>query len=195
MSGYGKLPSNDSMRMLISDILKDLGISPGLAGYHQLRASVEYVMEDMSRINSITKDVYVHIANRFATTPTAVERNLRHAISIGWCKGNPTTQRKLFGYTVGEDYTNPKVGEFICTVADYIHLLRPEESRRLGRIKHTATNVADAHPVDEFKCSSCGVHLKDWVEVYFDIEDPDDEINREYVMKYCPECGHQIVEE
>ena len=195
MSGWNKLPVNDSIRMLISDVLKDLGVSTNITGYYQLRTAIEYLLEDMSRVTSMTKILYVDVAKLYNTTPAAIERNIRHAIESSWARGNVDTQHKLFGYSVSMDSANPTVTQFVSTVADYIQLLRPEKRISLGRIKHTATNIADAHPVDEFKCSSCGVHLKDWTEVYFDIEDPDDEINREYVMKYCPECGHQIVEE
>lgn len=60
----------------------------------------------------------------------------------------------------------------------------------------TCKNVSEYHEADQFICSECGIHLEDWVEVWFD-EDfgySENEIRSEYTMRYCPNCGRKIVE-
>ena len=55
-------------------------------------------------------------------------------------------------------------------------------------------NISELHPVDEFMCSKCGLHLEGWTRVEYD-EDTEDTTYHEYELKYCPGCGRQIVEE
>lgn len=54
-------------------------------------------------------------------------------------------------------------------------------------------NVTDNHPVDEFICSECGFTTREFSETVID-EDAEDEYCREFYIKYCPQCGAQIVE-
>lgn len=183
LRAWDKLPTNESIRMLISDILKDLGISTNVNGYYQLRYLIEFLLEDMSRINSITKTLYQVGAKAFDTTPTAIERNCRHAIEAGWVRGNMDTQKKLFGYTISMDDDAPTVSVFLCTVADYVQLLRPQ----------TVYNDSEYNDVDGFKCSGCGIQLEGWTRVVLD-EDDGDILNYEYAFRSCPNCGNKIVD-
>ena len=53
--------------------------------------------------------------------------------------------------------------------------------------KH-GSNITKNHPVDEFICSKCGIHLEEWVRVVID-EDRDDTYYYEYAFYFCPNCG------
>ena len=105
--------------MKTSVILKDLGISANLLGYHYLRYGIELVTGDMSYMNGIVKKLYTEIANEFGTKPSRVERAIRFAIEQGWHRGSPHAMDAIFGHSVKEG-VNPTNAEFICTVADYI---------------------------------------------------------------------------
>lgn len=105
--------------MKTSVILKDLGISANLLGYHYLRYGIELVMNDMSYMNNIVKKLYPEIAKKFDTKPSRVERVIRFAIEQGWHRGGPYAMDAVFGHSVKEG-VNPTNAEFICTVADYI---------------------------------------------------------------------------
>ena len=48
------------------------------------------------------------------------------------------------------------------------------------------------HEVDQFICSNCGIELQDWNRVERD-EDNGDITYREYVFKFCPECGAKVI--
>ena len=52
-------------------------------------------------------------------------------------------------------------------------------------------NIAEAHPVDEFVCSNCGICLMEWCRVVID-EESGDEFYYEYEFKHCPECGMEV---
>lgn len=41
-------------------------------------------VEDMNMLNSITKILYPTIAKNHQTTPSRVERAIRHAIEVAW---------------------------------------------------------------------------------------------------------------
>ncbi len=112
--------------MLISEIIKEVGVPVSLLGYHYLKYAVEMIVEDISLINSITKIVYPKIAKRFNTTDSRVERAIRNAIETGWSRGNQNIQNKLFGYTIDSNKGKPTNCEFIVTVADYINMLKVE---------------------------------------------------------------------
>lgn len=66
------------------------------------------------------------IAKQFNTTRSKAERAIRHAIEVGWERGNIDTIQKLFGYTVDMNKGKPTNSEFIATVADYIHMNESE---------------------------------------------------------------------
>ena len=52
-------------------------------------------------------------------------------------------------------------------------------------------NIGTVHPVDEFVCSKCGIHLEGWTRVVTD-EDDGELYYYEYEFKYCPNCGAKM---
>ena len=54
----------------------------------------------------ITKELYPGIAERFNTTPSRVERAIRHAIEVAWSRGRIETINKYFGYTIHDEKAN-----------------------------------------------------------------------------------------
>ena len=76
----------------------------------------------MDILNSITKQLYPSIAQKFDTTPSRVERAIRHAIEVAWGRGELDTLNSLFGYTVNGGKGKPTNSEFIALIADKIRL-------------------------------------------------------------------------
>lgn len=106
---------------MVSTVLKNLGVPVSLMGYHYLKYAICLMIKDMSVINcGITKILYPTIAKYFETTPSRVERAIRHAIEVSWCRANPKIQDELFGHTVDATKGKPTNSEFIATVADFI---------------------------------------------------------------------------
>ena len=79
-------------------------------------------VEDMEVINSVTKILYPEVAKRYRTTPSRVERAIRHAIEVAWDRGDLETLQKFFGYTVSNAKGKPTNSEFIAMIADRIRL-------------------------------------------------------------------------
>ena len=100
-------------------------IAPHIKGYQYLRESITLAVNDPDIINSITKILYPTIAKKFETTPSRVERAIRHAIEVAWNRGNPDVLNNLFGYTISNGKGKPTNSEFIALIADNIRLTHP----------------------------------------------------------------------
>lgn len=102
----------------ISKIFISVGIPPHIKGYSFLREGVKMVVKNPEMINSITKKLYPMIGERFSTTPSKVERAIRHAIEVSWAKGRIGTINNIFGVNVFLGQEKPTNGEFIALIAD-----------------------------------------------------------------------------
>lgn len=108
-------------RFEIASVVKDLGISAHLKGYHYIISAVQLLLE--KPIKSFM-DLYKSVAKEFDTTASGVERAMRHAICMNWDRANPETVKKMFGRSIG--YENPTVSEFVATIADYLSMAGDE---------------------------------------------------------------------
>ncbi|MBE3555950.1 MAG: sporulation transcription factor Spo0A [Firmicutes bacterium] len=106
----------------ISTLIHDLGVPAHIKGYQYLREAILMVYKDREVLGAVTKVLYPTIAAQFETTPSRVERAIRHAIEVAWGRGNAETIRKMFGYTVDAERDKPTNSEFIAMVADYLQL-------------------------------------------------------------------------
>ena len=62
------------------------------------------------------------VAKTFQTTPSRVERAIRHAIEVAWDRGDLDTLQRFFGYTVSNTKGEPTSSEFIALIADKLQL-------------------------------------------------------------------------
>ena len=102
----------------VSDIFVTMGIPANIKGYRFLREAVMLSVEQPSIINYITKKLYPTIAQRHDTTPSKVERAIRHAIEVGWNRGRLDRINEIFNVKAFEVKERPTNGEFIALVAD-----------------------------------------------------------------------------
>lgn len=102
----------------ISHIFITVGIPAHIKGYQFLREAIKLAVENPSIINSITKQLYPSIAKRFETTPSKVERAIRHAIEVGWNRGRADRVNDIFGVKAFDRKDKPTNGEFIALIAD-----------------------------------------------------------------------------
>ena len=73
-------------------------------------------------MGAVTKELYPMIAQKFQTTPSRVERAIRHAIELAWDRGNVEMMTKFFGYTINLERGKPTNSEFIAMVADKLRI-------------------------------------------------------------------------
>ncbi len=102
----------------ISNVFISIGIPAHIKGYHFLRHAVKMVVENPDAINRITKELYPGIAKSFSTSPSKVERAIRHAIEVAWTRGRIENINQVFGYNVYNKNDKPTNGEFIALIAD-----------------------------------------------------------------------------
>ncbi len=79
-------------------------------------------VEDPYIINSVTKRLYPDVAKKFSTTPSKVERAIRHAIEVAWNRGRIEAINAIFGTRVYLGSEKPTNSEFIALVADKLIL-------------------------------------------------------------------------
>ena len=108
------------MNEKISDTLKDLGIPVSLLGYSYLRKAISMVIVAPAVINQLTKTIYPVVALEFNTTPSRVERAIKHAIEVGCVRGSLSAYNSIFRSSFASDKGKPTNGEFIATVADWL---------------------------------------------------------------------------
>lgn len=106
----------------VTEILHQIGVPAHIKGYHYLRDSIVMSVENSDIINAVTKQLYPSVAKRFSTTPSRVERAIRHAIEVAWDRGDIDILNSYFGYTIHNDRGKPTNSEFIAMISDKLRL-------------------------------------------------------------------------
>ena len=118
-----------NVEAMVTSVIHEIGVPAHIKGYQYLREAIKIAVGDMEVINAITKVLYPQVAKTFATTPSRVERAIRHAIEVAWDRGDLETLQRFFGYTVNSAKGKPTNSEFIALVADRLQLqIRSNES-------------------------------------------------------------------
>ena len=115
-------PDKNSIETMVTGIIHEIGVPAHIKGYQYLREAIIIAVEDMDVINAITKVLYPQVAKTFGTTPSRVERAIRHAIEVAWDRGDLDTLQRFFGYTVSNTKGKPTNSEFIALIADKLQL-------------------------------------------------------------------------
>ena len=123
-SAYEKAPdpSEHDLEADVTNMIHEIGVPAHIKGYQYLREAIMMSVEDIEMLGSITKILYPTIAKKYQTTPSRVERAIRHAIEVAWNRGKMDTIDELFGYTINNGKGKPTNSEFIALIADKIRL-------------------------------------------------------------------------
>ena len=116
--------------MAVTNIIHDIGVPAHIKGYYYIRESIMLAVTDMEILNCVTKKLYPEVARRYGTTPSRVERAIRHAIEVAWDRGDVEILQKYFGYTVSGIKGKPTNSEFIAMIADRLSLELKQEKAR-----------------------------------------------------------------
>ncbi len=106
----------------VTAILHEIGVPAHIRGYHYMRDAILMAIDDIDVLNYITKELYPSIAKKCNTTPSRVERAIRHAIEVAWSRGKVDAIDSLFGYTISNHKGKPTNSEFIALIADRLRL-------------------------------------------------------------------------
>ncbi|MBA4495010.1 sporulation transcription factor Spo0A [Paenactinomyces guangxiensis] len=119
-SGTGQRTHN--LDANITNVIHEIGVPAHIKGYLYLREAITMVYNEVDLLGAITKTLYPRIAEKYNTTPSRVERAIRHAIEVAWSRGNMDSIRSLFGYTINVTKAKPTNSEFIAMVADKLRI-------------------------------------------------------------------------
>ncbi len=114
--------SPENLEALVTNVIHEVGVPAHIKGYQYLREAIMLVVNDIDIINQITKQLYPEIAIKYCTTPSRVERAIRHAIEVSWLRGDIDLMESIFGHSVDIDRAKPTNSEFIVTIADKLRL-------------------------------------------------------------------------
>ncbi len=117
------------LEAVVTDIIHEIGVPAHIKGYQYLREAIILTINDMEMINAVTKVLYPEVAKKYGTTPSRVERAIRHAIEVAWDRGDIETLQRFFGYTVSNIKGKPTNSEFIAMIADCLSLRRRQAAQ------------------------------------------------------------------
>ena len=117
-----KVDAAKSMEAKITNIIHEIGVPAHIKGYLYLREAISMVIDEIELLSAVTKELYPSIARKYKTTPSRVERAIRHAIEVAWSRGKVETINNIFGYNTQTDKGKPTNSEFIAMVADKLRL-------------------------------------------------------------------------
>ena len=118
----GPEKKEENLEALVTNVIHEVGVPSHIKGYQYLREAIIMVVNDIDVINQITKSLYPKIAGKFSTTPSRVERAIRHAIEVAWGRGQQDVVENIFGYTISAAKGKPTNSEFIAMIADKLRL-------------------------------------------------------------------------
>ena len=129
---WGEEPAPDvDLKDMVTAVIHEVGVPAHIKGYQYLRQAIIIAVNDMEVINAVTKVLYPEVARHFGTTPSRVERAIRHAIEVAWDRGDLETLQKYFGYTVSNAKGKPTNSEFIAMIADRLTLELKRKGKKL----------------------------------------------------------------
>lgn len=108
--------------IMVTDIIQKIGVPAHIKGYHYLRTAIISAINNSHLMESVTKQLYPCVAQKYSTTSSRVERAIRHAIEIAWDRGNSDVISSYFGYSVNSYRGRPTNSEFIALITDKIRL-------------------------------------------------------------------------
>lgn len=115
-------PAPKNLEVEVTKIIHEIGVPAHVKGYQYLRDAIMLVVDEINYLGAVTKELYPTIAKKYDTTPSRVERAIRHAIELAWDRGDYDKINKFFGYTISGEKGKPTNSEFIAIIADKLRL-------------------------------------------------------------------------
>lgn len=115
-------PTTKNLEVEVTRMIHQMGVPAHVKGYQYLRDAIVSVVVEVSLLGAVTKELYPMIAAKYQTTPSRVERAIRHAIELAWDRGNVDFMNRFFGYTINVDRGKPTNSEFVAMVADKLRM-------------------------------------------------------------------------
>ena len=121
-NSFSTMRDVNDLSVVVSDIMRQIGVPAHIKGYQYLRTAILLCVRDSEMMNSVTKLLYPTVAKQYSTTPSRVERAIRHAIEVAWDRGDVEVLSEYFGYTIQNTRGKPTNSEFIAMISDKLRL-------------------------------------------------------------------------
>lgn len=115
-------PAYRTLDVAVTNLLHEIGVPAHIRGYLYLRDAIIMVANKVEVMGAVTKELYPSVARKYNTTPSRVERAIRHAIEVAWSRGNVDFLTRLFGHTVNSNRGKTTNSEFIAMLADRLRM-------------------------------------------------------------------------
>jgi len=119
---YAPVVKTKNLDVAVTNVIHEMGVPAHIKGYQYLRDAILAVIDEVGLLGAVTKELYPMIAQKYTTTPSRVERAIRHAIELAWDRGNIEMMNRFFGYTINLERGKPTNSEFIAMVADRLRI-------------------------------------------------------------------------
>lgn len=119
---YTPVVKTKNLDVAVTNVIHEMGVPAHIKGYQYLRDAILMVIDEVSLLGAVTKELYPMIAQKYQTTPSRVERAIRHAIELAWDRGNVEMMNRFFGYTINLERGKPTNSEFIAMIADRLRI-------------------------------------------------------------------------
>ena len=107
-----------NLEVIVTNAIHMVGIQHNLVGFSYLKEAIILATKNKEAVNTITKELYPDIATIHKTSPSRVERAIRHAIENAWKKN----AKAIMDFTKTPFTGKPTNSEFIALMADKIRL-------------------------------------------------------------------------
>lgn len=122
LQGGKRSVTDMEIESMVTEVIHEIGVPAHIKGYQYIREAIVQTVKDMDLINAVTKALYPMVAKKYGTTPSRVERAIRHAIEVAWDRGDLEVLQKYFGYTVSNIKGKPTNSEFVALISDKLRL-------------------------------------------------------------------------
>lgn len=100
----------------VSSLLIKMGVSPKYSGFYYSIYAIKLAVEEMHRLEFVSKWIYYDVASRFQTNYMCIERNIRTIVNVAW-ENNPELLEAIAGFKFKKKPTNT---EFISVMALFL---------------------------------------------------------------------------
>lgn len=114
----------------VADLLLRIGVPPHLNGYKFIWQAVMMAIEQPRVLDRVTKSLYPAVADHFQTTPSRVERSIRHAIYLTWERGGAAAFAQIIERSDFPNHVRPTNCEFIALLSERIRFRLNEPLQR-----------------------------------------------------------------
>ena len=116
----GKTIEKRSLYATIRETLHDVGMPSHVLGFEHSVCSIALLYDNPGLVRYFYKGLYTEVANKVGSTPTRVERNIRHAIEVAWSRYGSEMRDTYFNAISNPSKANPMTVEFLIGMTEIV---------------------------------------------------------------------------